>query len=220
MRTNRTTFRVWALVQALLSVLLLVLMAKGLVAGLTALGCFSIVYGLSLVSGSLAWPRERWTVVWGVGALLMGLGLISISWLGTSSAILCIVGSVTGLVAMIVLARTRHTVPLPPLPLALAEDIRRKAGLSAQTTEQGPLLQVVLVAIGTKRAKVMRRLRELYSPLGLFEAWSIADHIPAVLQTTTLRREADFVAAQLTELGAQVDIRESPDSEEPGAHEA
>lgn len=205
--------------QGILLVLFFVLFSRRLVVGMTATGCALVVGGLPFITDS-PFGRGRWAIAFGVGSVLMGAGMALMGILGPAAMILTMLGAALGLCALIALARAPRPPLLPaPPPQTLAEDMRLKAGLPDQSTEQDPLLQVVLVSAGDKPIKVTKALRELYR-LGLAEAYSMTQHAPALIQTTTSRQEADFVAAQLSKLGAQVDIREAPNSEDADAQEA
>jgi ribosomal protein L7/L12 len=190
-----------------LYIVLMVMWARGLVSNMVGSGCGWVIMGLCALLSRPFPSLPRWPqLVWGLGYCLTGVGWIG---MGVGNDILSTVsvplGSVMFLVGLVALAISTQN-PDPKLPLVLSERMRAKAGLPDVTDEQGPALQVVLTDPGPNRGKVGRRLIKLYDIAGTPRLKSILRLAPVVLQTTTSRREANFIAIKLAECGAQVDI--------------
>ncbi len=175
-------------------------------------GCGWILAGLAWLPYKMFGSLPRWPqLLTGVGICLQGVGSVGIG-VGSDTLfdVSMLLGSLMFLVGLVALARYAQN-PDPRLPLVLADWARAKAGLPDMTDEQGPVLQVVLVDAGPHPNKVGGRLIRLYDIAGTPQLKSILRLAPVAIQTTTSRREADFVAAQLSACGAQVDIRRASD---------
>lgn len=199
---------------ALPCIVLIVLGAFGLVStrSISVLdGCFGIICGLYTLLSKPSTSLPRWPqLMWGLAYCLLG-----VSWIGMGvgcdilSSLPMTLGWIIWVAGLVALAKFSQN-PDPKLPLVLSERMRAKAGLPEVTDEQGPALQVVLVDPGPNHRKAAGRLIKLYDIAGTPRVKSILRLAPVVLQTTTSRREADFIAAQLAECGASVDIVRVP----------
>lgn len=75
-------------------------------------------------------------------------------------------------------------------------------GGAAEQTE----FDVVLIAHGDKKINVIKEVRAI-TGLGLKEAKAVVDNLPAPVKEAIPKDEADKIAAQLEEAGAQVEIK-------------
>lgn len=195
----------------LLYIVLMVVWARGLVPNNVGSGCGWVIMGLCTLLSRPFPSLPRWPqLMMGLGLCLAGVGMAT-QCVGNDilSMVITPPGWIMWIVGFAALAKFAQN-PDPKLPLVLSERMRAKAGLSDVTDEQGPALQVVLVDPGPNRRRSAGRLIKLYDIAGTPRVKSILRLAPVALQTTTSRREAEFVAAQLAECGASVDIVTSP----------
>lgn len=103
---------------------------------------------------------------------------------------------------------------------ALIDELQRRLGLTVPVTPPvfvtmgAPVVHddhelrvhVVLTAVGPSRLRVMQAIRERL-PIGLQELVRLIEHVPATLAPALERPEADALAEQLRELGAEVTLR-------------
>jgi len=79
------------------------------------------------------------------------------------------------------------------------------AGEAAAVEEQTEF-DVILKAAGQEKIKVIKAVREI-TGLGLKEAKEIVDGAPKAVKEGVTKDEADAVAAKLTEVGAEVEVK-------------
>ncbi len=80
------------------------------------------------------------------------------------------------------------------------------AGGAAPAAEEKTEFDVVLKAAGAEKIKVIKVVRELTS-LGLKEAKDLVDGAPKNVKEGVSKDEADKIAAQLKEVGADVEVK-------------
>lgn len=80
------------------------------------------------------------------------------------------------------------------------------AGGAAPAAEEKTEFDVVLKSAGAEKIKVIKVVRELTS-LGLKEAKDLVDGAPKTLKEGVSKDEADKIAAQLKEVGADVEVK-------------
>ncbi len=79
------------------------------------------------------------------------------------------------------------------------------AGGAAEAAEEKTEFNVVLKAAGAEKIKVIKVVREL-TGLGLKEAKDLVDGAPNTLKEGISKDDADKYAAQLKEVGAEIEI--------------
>jgi large subunit ribosomal protein L7/L12 len=76
----------------------------------------------------------------------------------------------------------------------------------AVAAEEQTEFDVILKAAGQEKIKVIKAVREI-TGLGLKEAKEIVDGAPKAVKEGVSKDEADAVAAKLTEVGAEVEVK-------------
>lgn len=76
----------------------------------------------------------------------------------------------------------------------------------AVAVEEKTEFDVILKAAGAEKIKVIKAVREI-TGLGLKEAKEIVDGAPKAVKEGVSKDEADAVAAKLTEVGAEVEVK-------------
>lgn len=76
----------------------------------------------------------------------------------------------------------------------------------AAAVEEKTEFDVILKAAGAEKIKVIKAVREI-TGLGLKEAKEIVDGAPKAVKEAVSKDEADAVAAKLTEVGAEVEVK-------------
>ncbi|MBR6816894.1 MAG: 50S ribosomal protein L7/L12 [Clostridia bacterium] len=79
------------------------------------------------------------------------------------------------------------------------------AGAAAAEEEQTEFT-VVLKSAGANKIKVIKVVREL-TGLGLKEAKDLVDNAPKPLKENVSKEDADKIAAQITEVGGEIEIK-------------
>ncbi len=80
------------------------------------------------------------------------------------------------------------------------------AAVTVADAEEQTEFTVVLTAAGAEKIKVIKVVREL-TGLGLKEAKDLVDSAPANVKESIEKGEAEAIKAQLTEVGATVEIK-------------
>ena len=80
------------------------------------------------------------------------------------------------------------------------------AGAAAPAAEEKTEFDVILKAAGAEKIKVIKVVREI-SGLGLKEAKDLVDGAPKPVKEGAPKEEADKIAAQLKEVGAEVEVK-------------
>ena len=80
------------------------------------------------------------------------------------------------------------------------------AGGAAAAAEEQTEFTVILVAAGENKVNTIKAVREL-TGLGLKEAKDLVDGAPKPVKEGVSKEEAESIKAQLTEAGAQVDLK-------------
>ncbi len=79
-------------------------------------------------------------------------------------------------------------------------------GAGAAAVEEKTEFDVVLKNFGAKKLDVIKAVREI-TGLGLKEAKDLVEGAPKAVKEGVAKEEADKIAAQLTELGAEVELK-------------
>jgi large subunit ribosomal protein L7/L12 len=79
-------------------------------------------------------------------------------------------------------------------------------GAGAAAAEEKTEFDVVLKNFGAKKLDVIKAVREI-TGLGLKEAKELVEGAPKAVKEGVAKEEADKIAAQLTELGAEVELK-------------
>ena len=77
---------------------------------------------------------------------------------------------------------------------------------AAAAEEEKTEFTVVLKEQGSEKIKVIKAVREL-TGLGLKEAKALVDEVPSVIKEDVDKAEAEAIKAQLTEVGAEVELK-------------
>ena len=80
------------------------------------------------------------------------------------------------------------------------------AGAGEAATEEKTEFDVILVAAGQEKIKVIKAVREA-TGLGLKEAKAIVDGAPKAIKEGVTKDEADALEAKLKEVGAEVEVK-------------
>ena len=80
------------------------------------------------------------------------------------------------------------------------------AGAAAPAAEEKTEFDVILKAAGAEKIKVIKVVREI-TGLGLKEAKDLVDGAPKPVKEGAPKEEADKIAAQLKEVGAEVEVK-------------
>ena len=80
------------------------------------------------------------------------------------------------------------------------------AGAAAPAAEEKTEFDVILKAAGAEKIKVIKVVREI-TGLGLKEAKDLVDGAPNPVKEGAPKEEADKIAAQLKEVGAEVEVK-------------
>lgn len=80
------------------------------------------------------------------------------------------------------------------------------AGVAAPAAEEKTEFDVILKAAGAEKIKVIKVVREI-TGLGLKEAKDLVDGAPKPVKEGAPKEEADKIAAQLKEVGAEVEVK-------------
>ena len=80
------------------------------------------------------------------------------------------------------------------------------AGAAAPAAEEKTEFDVILKAAGAEKIKVIKVVREI-TGLGLKEAKDLVDGAPKPVKEGAPKEEADKIAAQLKEVGADVEVK-------------
>ena len=88
----------------------------------------------------------------------------------------------------------------------LVKEMEEKFGVSAAAEEEKTEFDVVLVNAGAEKIKVIKVVREL-TGLGLKEAKAAVDGCPSTLKEGISKEDAEKYAAQLKEVGAEVEVK-------------
>lgn len=90
--------------------------------------------------------------------------------------------------------------------VSAAAPVAVAAGPAAAAAEEKTEFDVVLVSAGDKKIGVIKVVREL-TGLGLKEAKEIVDGAPKTLKEAVSKEEAEKMAAELKEAGAEVELK-------------
>ena len=89
----------------------------------------------------------------------------------------------------------------------LVKALEEKFGVSAAAAEEEQTeFTVVLKNAGANKIKVIKVVREL-TGLGLKEAKDLVDNAPKPLKENVSKEDADKIAAQITEVGGEIEIK-------------
>lgn len=91
-------------------------------------------------------------------------------------------------------------------PAAAAAVAVAGGGAGAEAAEEQTEFDVILVAAGAAKLKVVKAVKEL-TGLGLKEAKELVDGAPKALKEGIAKDEADALKAQLEEAGAEVEVK-------------
>ena len=80
------------------------------------------------------------------------------------------------------------------------------AGAAAPAAEEKPEFDVILKAAGAEKIKVIKVVREI-TGLGLKEAKDLVDGAPKPVKEGASKDDAEKIAAQLKEVGAEVEVK-------------
>jgi len=80
------------------------------------------------------------------------------------------------------------------------------AGSDEEVAEEQTSFDVILTAAGQSKLAVVKLVKELTS-LGLKEAKELVDSAPKAIKEGVSKDEADALVAQLTEAGAEVEVK-------------
>ena len=80
------------------------------------------------------------------------------------------------------------------------------AGAAAPAAEEKTEFDVILKAAGAEKIKVIKVVREI-TGLGLKEAKDLVDGAPKPVKEGAPKEETDKIAAQLKEVGAEVEVK-------------
>ena len=81
------------------------------------------------------------------------------------------------------------------------------AAAGAAAEEEKTEFDVVLADAGSEKIKVIKVVREVVSGLGLKEAKDIVEAAPKTLKEGVSKDEAEKIAAELKEAGAEVEVK-------------
>ncbi|MFT4753917.1 MAG: large subunit ribosomal protein L7/L12 [Salibacteraceae bacterium] len=91
-------------------------------------------------------------------------------------------------------------------PAAAAAVAVAGGGAGAEAAEEQTEFDVILIAAGAAKLKVVKAVKEL-TGLGLKEAKELVDGAPKALKEGIAKDEADALKAQLEEAGAEVEVK-------------
>ncbi len=80
------------------------------------------------------------------------------------------------------------------------------AGGAAEAAEEKTEFDVILLSAGDKKIQVIKEVRSITS-LGLKEAKDLVDSAPKAVKSGISKEDADKLLTQLTEAGAEVEIK-------------
>lgn len=80
-------------------------------------------------------------------------------------------------------------------------------GAAAPAAEEKTEFDVVLKEAGAEKIKVIKVVREVVSGLGLKEAKEIVEGAPKTIKEAVSKEEAEKIAAQFKEVGAECEIK-------------
>ena len=86
-------------------------------------------------------------------------------------------------------------------PVAMAA-----APVAAAAAEEKTEFDVILASAGAEKIKVIKAVREI-TGLGLAEAKALVDGAPKTLKEAASKEEAEAIKAQLSEVGATVELK-------------
>jgi len=81
------------------------------------------------------------------------------------------------------------------------------AAAAAEEVEEKTEFDVVMTAFGDKKVNVIKTVREIISGLGLAEAKTLVEGIPAKIKEGVSKEEAEEIKKKLTEVGATIEIK-------------
>ena len=90
----------------------------------------------------------------------------------------------------------------PPAPVLAAAPVAGAAAAAEEKTE----FDVVLTGFGDQKIKVIKAVREITN-LGLAEAKAKVEGVPCAIKEQVSKDEAEKIAAELKEAGAEVEIK-------------
>jgi large subunit ribosomal protein L7/L12 len=93
-----------------------------------------------------------------------------------------------------------------PMAVAAAGGPAAAAGEAAGVEEEKTEFDVVLLAAGDRKVQVIREVKAV-TGLGLKEAKALVDDAPKAVKEKLSKDEADKVAEQLRDAGAQIEIK-------------
>lgn len=91
-------------------------------------------------------------------------------------------------------------------PAAAAVAVAGSAGGGGEAAEEKTSFDVILMAAGGSKLAVVKLVKEL-TGLGLKEAKELVDSAPKALKEGVTKDEAEALKAQLTEAGAEVEVK-------------
>jgi len=91
-------------------------------------------------------------------------------------------------------------------PAAAAVAIAAPAGGATEAAEEKTAFDVILKAAGPNKLAIVKLVKEL-TGLGLKEAKDLVDGAPKPLKEGVAKDEADALKTQLTEAGAEVEVK-------------
>lgn len=89
---------------------------------------------------------------------------------------------------------------------AAAVAVAAPAAGGAAAAEEKSEFEVVLAAAGAEKIKVIKVVREI-TGLGLADAKALVDGAPKTIKESASKEEAEAIKAQLTEVGATVELK-------------
>ncbi|NLL38577.1 MAG: 50S ribosomal protein L7/L12 [Clostridiales bacterium] len=81
------------------------------------------------------------------------------------------------------------------------------AAPAAEAAEEKTEFDVVMTSFGSEKIKVIKAVREIVSGLGLAEAKSLVEGVPAKIKEGVSKDEAEEVKKKLEEAGATVELK-------------
>jgi large subunit ribosomal protein L7/L12 len=90
--------------------------------------------------------------------------------------------------------------------VSAAAPVAAAGAVAAEVVEEQTEFNVILVAAGAEKIKVIKVVREL-TGLGLKEAKDVVDNAPGAIKEGIEKAEAEAVKKQLEEVGATVELK-------------
>ena len=94
-----------------------------------------------------------------------------------------------------------------PMMVGAAPGAAAAAGAPEEEAEEQTEFDVELIAIGDKKIQVIKALREIDKNLGLKEAKTLAESVPAKVLEGASKEDAEAAKGKLEDAGASVEIK-------------